>query len=599
MDYQMITTIVIIIIAMVLFATETIRVDVVAIGIIVVLVITGILEPEVGFKGFSNTATLTVAAMFVLSGALIKAGIIGLIAPLVTKLFNKSYSLSILGMSFSIGLFSAFINNTPVVATFIPIVSSAAKKIKQSSTKYLIPLSYAAIFGGACTLIGTSTNLLVAGIARDNGINTLKLFTMAPIGLASAAVGILYLTFIGKWLLPKESKSKPLQDEDEIKEFLTEVEIKELPDQKDTAITLKELFQEKDISVRVRQIKRGDKTINEPVPTTLLETGDILLIEGNIEKVKKIVADEHLEILKSIKDKNFPEEETKLMEIVILPGAEMAEQKLKDINFLRRYQSNVLAIRHRGSRSYRNLADQRLKVGDVLLLQTNDSGYKLLKNSENRPYPSFISVNESALVSTNKRDLTIVAIVLISTILLATLNILPIVVAAWAGVVVLAVTKVFNMTDAYRSIDWQVIFLLAGSLSLGEAMTRTGISELIANQLFSLTQGTFGPIIVIAVVYLITSALTEIMSNNAAVALIAPIAIALSSSMGVDPTGLLIAVMMAGSASFMTPIGYQTNTMVYSAGNYEFKDFIKIGTPLNLIFWIISSLLIPVLYPLV
>lgn len=593
----MIATIVIIVIAMVLFATETIRVDVVAIGIIVVLVMTGILEPEVGFQGFANTATLTVAAMFVLSGALIKAGVIGLIAPLITKLLSKSYAVSILGMSLSIGFFSAFINNTPVVATFIPIVSSAAKKINQSATKYLIPLSFAAIFGGACTLIGTSTNLLVAGIARDSGIDTLRLFTMSPIGLACALVGILYLTFLGKWLLPKESKSKPLRDEDEIKAFLTEVEIKELPNEEDKAITLEELFQEKDISVGVRQIKRGDQVINEPEASALLQTGDILLIEGNIDKVKKIVADEHLEILKSIKDKNFPEEETKILEIVILPGAEMAEQKLKNINFLRRYHSNVLAIRHRGRRSYKNLADQRLKVGDVLLLQTNENGYKLLKDSENKPYPAFISVQETVLVNTNKKDLAIVGAVLLGTILLATLNILPIVVAAWAGVVILAVSKVFSMTDAYRSIDWQVIFLLAGSLSLGEAMTSTGISELIANQIFSLTENTFGPVVVIAVVYLITSVLTEIMSNNAAVALVTPIAIAVGASMNVDPTGLLVAVLMAGSASFMTPIGYQTNTMVYSAGNYEFKDFIKIGTPLNVLFWIVSSLLIPVFFP--
>lgn len=321
----MISTLVIIIIAMVLFATEKIRIDLVAIGIIVVFVMTGILEPEQSFKGFSNTATLTVAAMFVLSGALIKAGVISLIAPIITKLFNKSYSLSIFGMSLGIGFFSAFINNTPVVATFIPIVSSAANKIKQSSTKYLIPLSFAAIFGGACTLLGTSTNLLVAGIAREGGIDTLRLFTITPIGLSCAALGILYLTFIGKWLLPRTGQSRPLQDEEEIKAFLTEVEIKDLPDEKEGAITLEELFQQKDISVGVRQIKRGEELIQEPGASTFIKAGDILLIEGNIDKVKKIVADEHLEIFKSIKDKNFPEEETKILEIVILPGAEMAD----------------------------------------------------------------------------------------------------------------------------------------------------------------------------------------------------------------------------------------------------------------------------------
>ncbi len=237
-------------------------------------------------------------------------------------------------------------------------------------------------------------------------------------------------------------------------------------------------------------------------------------------------------------------------------------------------------------------------MGDVLLLQTNERGYKLLKGSENKPYPSFISVKESVLVNTNKKDLTIVGLVLVSTILLATLNILPIVVAAWAGVVILAVTKVFSMTDAYQAIDWQVIFLLAGSLSLGEAMTSSGVSDFIATNLYTIVENPIGPMVIVAVVYLMTALLTEVMSNNASAALMTPIAIALASAASLNPTALLVTVMIAGSASFLTPIGYQTNTMVYSAGNYEFTDFTKAGAPLTLIFWIISSILIPIVFPL-
>ncbi|MBK6264132.1 anion permease [Marivirga sp. S37H4] len=598
MDYQMIVTILIIIGAMVLFATEALRIDVVAVIIIVLLVITGILSAEQSFKGFSNSATLTVAAMFVLSGALIKTGVIGLIAPQITKLFEKSYSAVILGISVSIGFFSAFINNTPVVATFIPIISNAAEKVKAAPNKFLIPLSYAAIFGGACTLIGTSTNLLVAGIARDSGIESLRLFTITPIALLCATAGILYLLLLGKKLLPKEDTMKPLKDETEINAFLTEVEIKGLPNEKEDSISLKELFRKKDITVEVQQIKRGNKIIENPGMDIRLEAGDVLLIKGAIEKVKKLVADEHLEILKSIKDKYFPEEETKIVEIIVMPGAPMLEKKLKNINFLQRYQSNVLAIRHRGKRQFKNLTEQRLKVGDVLLLQTNERGYELLKESENSSYAPFMLMKESELVKSNKKDLVIVGSLLLAVIVTATFNILPIVVAAWTAVVVLTLLKKISMEEVYRFIDWQVIFLLAGSLSLGEAMTQSGVSTLIANNLFTLTEGTYGPFIIVAMVYLITSILTEVMSNNAAVALLAPIAIALSHSMNIDPTALLVAVMMAGSASFMTPIGYQTNTMVYSAGNYEFKDFLKVGAPLNLIFWIIASIFIPILYPL-
>ncbi len=598
MDYQMIITIIIIVGAIVLFITEALRIDVVALIIIVLLVITGVLTAEQSFHGFGNSATLTVAAMFVLSGALIKTGVIGLIAPKITQLFEKSYSATILGMSMSIGFFSAFVNNTPVVATFIPIITNAAEKIKAAPNKYLIPLSYVAIFGGACTLIGTSTNLLVAGIARDNDIDTLRLFTVTPIALVCAIAGIIYLIIFGKKLLPKGDSLKPLQDESEINEFLTEVELREMPKDKDGSISLKELFQKKDISVEVQQIKRGKQTIENPDMDISLETGDILLIKGAIEKVKKLVADKHLEILKSIKDKNFPEEETKIVEIIVMPGAPMLERKLKNINFLQRYQSNVLAIRHRGRRQFKNLTEKKLKVGDVLLLQTNERGYQLLKESENSAYAPFMLMKESELIKSEKKDLIIVGSVLFAVIALASFNLLPIVVAAWAGIALLASLKIINMEDAYRSIDWQVIFLLAGSLSLGEAMTQSGVSSLVADNLYKVLDISIGPFIIVAVVYMFTSIFTEIMSNNAAAAIMAPIAIALANSADLNPTPLLLAVMIAGSASFMTPIGYQTNTMVYSAGNYEFTDFTKIGAPLNLIFWILSSFLIPLFYPL-
>lgn len=595
MELSFIITILVILSAIVLFATEAVRVDVVAIGVMVVWIIFGVLEPEESFKGFANSATLTVTAMFILSSALIRAGVIKLLAPMATRLFNKSYSGAILGMSSGVGLLSAFINNTPVVATFIPIVSKAAKKLNLHPSKFLIPLSYGAILGGTCTLIGTSTNLLVAGIAKDKGFDGIGLFSMAPIGLVFLIVGLLYLMFAGKYLLPKGSQVKPLQDESQIKKFLTEVKIKELPDEK-KGISIKELFKEKDLIFEVQELRREENTIKNPTMDTKLQTGDVMLIKGELDKVKKVVADQHLSIVKSITDKYFPEEETKVVEVIIMPGTHLVDKKLKDISFLKNYHSHLLAIRHRGKRKFSDMENIRLKVGDILLLQTSKKGHELLQKAESNPNAPFLSVRESDLDIPDKRKLYISAIVLALVILTATFNILPIVASAWAGVFLLGVFRIISMTDAYRSIDWQVIFLLAGSLSFGTAMEKSGLNEWLVTNFLSLTENQTTPFIMIAGIYLVTMIFTEIMSNNAAAALMAPLSMSIAAALGFSPLPFLIAVMIAGSASFMTPIGYQTNTMVYSAGNYQFKNFFKIGAPLGIIFWIIASLLIPVLY---
>jgi di/tricarboxylate transporter len=273
-------------------------------------------------------------------------------------------------------------------------------------------------------------------------------------------------------------------------------------------------------------------------------------------------------------------------------------KKLKNVNFLKNYQARVLAIRQRGKRKFSNLENLRLKIGDVLLLQTNENGYELLKNDEKNPNAPFLSVRETAVEIPQKKNLYLTCSVVLGVILLASLNILPIVIAAWAGVAILVIFRILSMTDTYQAIDWKVIFLLAGSLSFGAAMKSSGLTQIIAEYLMSFLKDTGGQMMIIATLYLITMVFTEIMSNNAAAALLAPVVIALAQIMGLNTTPLLITVMMAGSASFMTPIGYQTNTMVYSAGNYKFTDFFKVGAPLSLLLWITASILIPIIYPL-
>jgi len=597
MDYQLIITIAVIICAMIFFATELLSIDLVALCVMVVWVVAGILSPEESFAGFSNSATLTVAAMFILSDALLRSGIIQVIAPITARLFSKSFGAAVFGMSIGTSSISAFINNTPVVATLIPIVSKSAKKLQMEPNKFLIPLSYGAILGGSCTLLGTSTNLLVAGIAANNKATQINLFTMTPIGLVFVAVGLIYLIFISKYLLPKKSKRKTLEDDNSIKTFFTEVQINKLSEDKKGA-TIQELFEEKDLKVEVKRLKRGDEIENNPSPSKILQEKDVLLISGAMDKVRQVIEDNDLSIRSNINEKSFPEEGTKMVEVIIMPRTQLVGKKLKNVNFLKNYQARVLAIRQRGKRKFSNLENLRLKIGDVLLLQTNENGYELLKNDENNPNAPFLSVKETAVEIPQKKNLYLTCSVVLGVIVLASLNILPIVIAAWAGVAILVIFRILSMTDTYQAIDWKVIFLLAGSLSFGAAMKSSGLTQIIAEYLMSFLKDTGGQMMIIATLYLITMVFTEIMSNNAAAALLAPVVIALAQIMGLNTTPLLITVMMAGSASFMTPIGYQTNTMVYSAGNYKFTDFFKVGAPLSLLLWITASTLIPIIYPL-
>lgn len=598
MGYEAYITIAVIVIAFVMFATEYFSIDVVSLCIMVVLVITGVLSPADGVKGFANPATITVAAMFVLSDALLRTGIVESITPFFVKLIKKSYYLSIFGITTITGSISAFINNTPVVATFIPMVASAAKKSKIPASKLLIPLSFGAIFGGTCTLIGTSTNLLVSGIAVSYGLEPFNMFLMAPLGLVFLAVGVIYLTIFSKKLLPDRSTSSELSEAISLKNYLTEIRVKQDLHEDQSLITIGNLFKKDGMEVYVEKLYRGKETIQDPSVEMKLMEGDHLLVRGEMEKIKNLLKNESLHISSKLGIRNFSEEETKLIEIILLPNSELRNKKLNDTDFFEKYRSKVLAIRHRGKQRLNDLNQVYLRSGDIILLQTNYEGEKLLQASERKRRAPFISLSTSGLKRVDKKKLSIALLTIISVVVLASTGVLDIMSAALGGIAIILFARISSTEDAYNAVDWKVIILLAGALSLGEAMNQSGLSKILADWLVQNVGQTLGPTVLISVLYAITTLLTGVMSNNATAALLAPIAISLSISFGASPIPFLMAIAFAASADFMTPIGYQTNTMVYSAGNYTFKDFLRIGTPLNIIFWIIASFLIPVFYPM-
>jgi|3_EtaG_2_1085321.scaffolds.fasta_scaffold14581_3 di/tricarboxylate transporter len=597
MDFQTIATLAIILLAIILFVTEKLSVDLIGLVIICALVITGVISPVEGIKGFSNTATITVAFMFVMSAALLKTGALQFVAYRLSDIFKSNFRLGLVMMMLLIAIISAFINNTPVVAVFIPVVIQIAKSTGKSPSQLLIPLSFASIFGGTCTYIGTSTNVLVSGIAQDFGFEGFSMFQLMPFGLILVLAGTLYMMLIGSRLLPKNRKNdEDLEEKFGMREYLTEIELQDNTDSIGKTIMQSPLV--KDLKIDILEINRQGTRYNLPQGDFILHSGDILKVRCNLSNIKELKSRAKVLEGSSLKmaGDNLQGTGTSLVEMVISANSEFDGKNLQEVDFRRRYRASPLAIRHREEVLHEDLYDIKLKAGDVLLAEVKSHYVKELRKKEMSQNAPFALLSSDIVIDFNKKQFLIVTSVLASVIALATFGILDIVISVMAGVVALVLMNIMNMREVYKAINWKIVFLLAGVLSFGVALSNTGLDQKIAGGLLN-QLGAFGPVIVLSGLYFATSILTELMSNNATAALMAPIAIAISTQLGLVPTPFLMAVTFAASASFMTPIGYQTNTMVYTAGSYKFTDFTKVGVSLNLLFWVLATILLPLIFP--
>jgi di/tricarboxylate transporter len=591
MSFEIAVVLAVLALAVFLFVTEKLRVDVVALLVMGILLLSGIITPTQGLAGFSNAATLTVGAMFVLSAGLFKTGAVSFLGDITSRVFKSGFWFGIITVMLIVGVLSAFINNTPVIAIFLPILLTVARENGISASKILMPVSFASMFGGVCTLIGTSTNILVSSIAQANGLRPFSMFEFTPLGLIMFALGTVYLLVIGIRLIPERRGTGSLVEDFSLNEYLTEIVLQ--PDSISVGKRIRDAPLVKDLELSIVKIERGELVIHVPRPDEMLRTGDVLLVRCDLEQIRALQEQEGVLFKAQQKwgDDSVTTDDFRLIEAVLLPTSRLVGSTLQRSNFREKFSSTVLAIRHKGKLVEEKLSDTWLSAGDVLLVEIRQDRIANFRRSGD-----FIITSEMETTEF-RRDKAVFAVAIVAAVVLAaTFELAPIVVSAILGAVALVLLGCISIEEAYEAIDWKIIFLLAGVLSLGVALDRSGAAAVLSSNMIKYV-GVLGPIALVSAFYLLTSILTETMSNNATAALLAPIAIATARSLDLDATPFLMAITFAASASFMTPVGYQTNTMIYGPGQYKFIDFVKVGSPLNLMFWILSSIMIPILWP--
>ena len=580
-------TFAIIAIGIILFIKDYFTIDTTSIIIMSLFIVSGVLNPEEGFAGFNHPATITLGCMFVISAAIFKSGLIDGLSSKIIRVAKINYLFALIIFCLSAAVFSAFINDTAVVALLIPMALLVCRETDIQPSRLLIPISFSALFGGTCTLIGTSTNILVSSYAKKSGLEPLGMFEFSLPALCLFTIGMAYLLIASPLLLPKRKSAKNSLKK-QAEKYIAEIELVENNPDIDKKIGNSSLNQ--DFSAQVLMLKRKHHRVYEINEETILRKDDVLKVMINPQHLAKLKQNATYK-LDGDEQLIHDDADKKIYEVMIPYGSSLSGKSLQQLNFRNIYYASVLAIRHRKEMITREVSKIILREGDMLLLYTSDESLKKLVSKK-----LVVTLSKYKAKKFDLKKAIPTLLILIGVILAAALNITSILISALVGALLIVTTTILKPKEAYEAIEWKVIFMMAGVLSMGAALEKTGGSDLVSELIYD-SMGSFDPRITLSLIFLVTFLSTNVLSSKAAAALMTPIVISLAAAMQVNSKPFLIAVMFACSLTFMTPVSYPTNTMVYAPGNYKFKDYLKIGTPLNFIIWVAASFIIPLFFP--
>ncbi len=584
--------------AVALFVWNRLRVDVVGIMVMAALILTGLLTPAEGVSGFANEAMLTVAAMFVLSAGLVRTGAVDRLGRVLARLAGDS-EVRLIAVSLALVVpLSAFINNTPVVAVMVPLVLGICRSSGIAPSRVLMPISFGSQMGGTLTLIGTSTNLLVAGLVLELGMDRIRLFDITPPALILAVMGVAYLMTLGRWLTPRRDAPQDLTSAYDLREYASVLVVGE-----DAPVVGRSLAESQFAStygLQVVGMERGGERRYSVGADTVVEAGDLLFVRGAAADLARLEEGAHLRIRTPSERFEPPSEEEPepadpdtphLAELMVPPRSHLVGRSLRQSDFRQRFGLPVLGIRRHGAVLQERMRDVPLEAGDLLLVRGTP---RVLRRIHQGPDLSLLGTVDLPARRSRKANLAVGVVA--GVVLLAALNVVPILLSAMLGVVAMFLTGCVTPEEAYEEVDWMVLVLLGSIIPLGLAMQKTGAADLVAQSLVELTAplGLYGTL---AAVFLLTTLLTEVISNNAAAVVLTPIVIATALDLGVSPLPYVVAVMIAASNAFLTPVGYQTNTFILGPGGYRFSDYVRVGGPLTLLMVAAATFVIPWFFP--